>query len=110
MSDTKVVVVTGASDGIGAAAARKLHADGQTVVVVGRSAEKTRTVAAEIGADSFVADFDSTTSSVSLPNCAPHTPGSTCSPTTPEVCSAPGPRPWTASRRPSRSTTSRRTC
>lgn len=57
MSDTKVVVVTGASDGIGAAAARKLHANGHTVVVVGRSAEKTRTVAADIGAACFVADF-----------------------------------------------------
>ncbi|RDG39707.1 SDR family NAD(P)-dependent oxidoreductase [Streptomyces corynorhini] len=57
MSDKKVIVVTGASDGIGAAAARKLHADGHTVAVVGRSAEKTRAVAAELGADSFVADF-----------------------------------------------------
>lgn len=53
----KVVVITGASDGIGAAAARRLHADGHTVVVVGRSAEKTRAVAAELGADAHVADF-----------------------------------------------------
>lgn len=57
MSDTKVVVITGASDGIGAAAARQLAAHGHTVVVVGRSAEKTRAVADEIDADRYVADF-----------------------------------------------------
>ncbi|MCT2585096.1 SDR family NAD(P)-dependent oxidoreductase [Actinophytocola gossypii] len=57
MSDKKVVVITGASDGIGAAAARRLHANGHTVVVVGRSAEKTRAVATELGVDSHVADF-----------------------------------------------------
>jgi NAD(P)-dependent dehydrogenase (short-subunit alcohol dehydrogenase family) len=53
----KTIVVTGASDGIGAAAARKLHADGHRVVVVGRSPEKTAAVAKELGADHFVADF-----------------------------------------------------
>lgn len=57
MSDTKVIVITGASDGIGAAAARRLRANGHTVVVVGRSPDKTRAVADEIGADSYVADF-----------------------------------------------------
>ncbi|MEU6646925.1 SDR family NAD(P)-dependent oxidoreductase [Saccharomonospora sp. NPDC046836] len=57
MSDNKVVVITGASDGIGAAAARRLHADGHAVVVVGRSVEKTRAVAAELKVDSYVADF-----------------------------------------------------
>lgn len=57
MSGSKVVVITGASDGIGAAAARQLHADGHTVVIVGRSAAKTRAVAAELGIDSYVADF-----------------------------------------------------
>jgi NAD(P)-dependent dehydrogenase (short-subunit alcohol dehydrogenase family) len=57
MSDSKVVVITGASDGIGAAAARRLHANGHTVVVVGRSAEKTSAVAEELGVDSHVADF-----------------------------------------------------
>jgi NAD(P)-dependent dehydrogenase (short-subunit alcohol dehydrogenase family) len=53
----KTIVVTGASDGIGGAAARKLHADGHRVIVVGRSPEKTARVAKELGADHFVADF-----------------------------------------------------
>jgi NAD(P)-dependent dehydrogenase (short-subunit alcohol dehydrogenase family) len=53
----KTIVVTGASDGVGAAAARKLHADRHRVIVVGRSPEKTAAVAKELGADHFVADF-----------------------------------------------------
>jgi NAD(P)-dependent dehydrogenase (short-subunit alcohol dehydrogenase family) len=53
----KTIVVTGASDGIGAAAARELREAGHTVVVVGRSPAKTRQVAASIGADHQVADF-----------------------------------------------------
>ena len=55
--NNKIVVFTGASDGIGAAGARQLHAMGATVVVVGRSPEKTRAVADELGAASYVADF-----------------------------------------------------
>jgi NAD(P)-dependent dehydrogenase (short-subunit alcohol dehydrogenase family) len=54
---SKTIVITGSSDGIGAAAARRLHRDGHRVVIVGRSPEKTRAVAREIGADHFVADF-----------------------------------------------------
>ncbi|MFC4562396.1 SDR family NAD(P)-dependent oxidoreductase [Nocardiopsis mangrovi] len=57
MGGSKVVVITGASDGIGAAAARRLHANGHTVVVVGRSAEKTHAIARELGVDGYVADF-----------------------------------------------------
>ena len=53
----KVVVVTGASDGIGAAAARQLHAAGHRVVVVGRSPAKTRAVAEGLGVASYLADF-----------------------------------------------------
>nr|MDT0667841.1 SDR family NAD(P)-dependent oxidoreductase [Micromonospora sp. DSM 115978] len=53
----RTVVVTGASDGIGAAAARRLAQSGETVVLVGRAPAKTAAVAAEIGADHFVADF-----------------------------------------------------
>nr|WP_171058335.1 SDR family NAD(P)-dependent oxidoreductase [Modestobacter altitudinis] len=53
-----VVVVTGASDGIGAAAARRLHRGGAQVVVVGRSAEKTAAVAGELpGAVALTVDL-----------------------------------------------------
>lgn len=53
----KTVVVTGASSGIGAAAAQRLAARGATVAVVGRSPERTAEVAAKAGAQPFVADF-----------------------------------------------------
>jgi NAD(P)-dependent dehydrogenase (short-subunit alcohol dehydrogenase family) len=53
----KTIIITGASDGIGAAGARKLHKDGHRVVVVGRSPQKTQAVARELGADHFIADF-----------------------------------------------------
>ena len=53
----RVVVVTGGSDGIGAAAARMLASRGDEVVVVGRSPDKTRAVAAGTGAECHVADF-----------------------------------------------------
>lgn len=53
----RTIVITGASDGIGAAAARNLAKAGERVVVVGRSPEKTKAVAAELGADYFVSDF-----------------------------------------------------
>ncbi|MEB3981038.1 SDR family NAD(P)-dependent oxidoreductase [Mycobacterium sp. 663a-19] len=53
----RTIVITGASDGIGAAAARRLSRTGGQVVVVGRSETKTAAVAAELGADRFVADF-----------------------------------------------------
>jgi NAD(P)-dependent dehydrogenase (short-subunit alcohol dehydrogenase family) len=55
--ERRVVVVTGASDGIGAAAAAALARRGDRVVVVGRSPAKTAAVAAEIGAEHHVADF-----------------------------------------------------
>ena len=53
----RTIVITGASDGIGAAAARRLRGSGENVVVVGRSQTKTAAVAAELDADYFVADF-----------------------------------------------------
>ena len=53
----KTVVLTGASDGIGAASARQLAASGHRLIVVGRSPEKTRAVAADTGAEWFTADF-----------------------------------------------------
>jgi NAD(P)-dependent dehydrogenase (short-subunit alcohol dehydrogenase family) len=57
LSDRKVVVITGGSDGIGAAAARLLARQGNRIILVGRSPGKTRSVAAQIGAESHVADF-----------------------------------------------------
>jgi len=53
----KTIVITGASDGIGAAGARRLHAAGHTVVIVGRSPDKTSKIARELGVESHVADF-----------------------------------------------------
>jgi len=53
----KTIVITGASDGIGAAAARQLAADGHRLVLVGRSPSKLAAVADEVGAESIVADF-----------------------------------------------------
>ncbi|MET0990769.1 MAG: SDR family NAD(P)-dependent oxidoreductase [Lacisediminihabitans sp.] len=53
----KTIVITGASDGIGAAAARQLTQQGERVVLVGRSPQKTEAVAREIGANWFLADF-----------------------------------------------------
>jgi len=46
----RVVVITGGSDGIGAAAARRLARRGDHIVLAGRSPDKTSAVAAEIGA------------------------------------------------------------
>ena len=53
----QTIVITGASDGIGAAAARQLAAKGEQVVLVGRSPAKTAAVAAGLGAPYHVADF-----------------------------------------------------
>jgi NAD(P)-dependent dehydrogenase (short-subunit alcohol dehydrogenase family) len=53
----RTIVITGASDGIGAAAAVRLTRSGDNVVVVGRSEPKTAGVANQLGADHFVADF-----------------------------------------------------
>ncbi|MBO4262518.1 MAG: SDR family NAD(P)-dependent oxidoreductase [Clostridia bacterium] len=53
----KRIVITGASDGIGFAAARRLKELGNEVIIAGRSPEKTQRRAEEIGADFFVADY-----------------------------------------------------
>ena len=53
----RTIVITGASDGIGAAAARRLAAAGDQVVIVGRSPHKTAAVAAELGVPHHVADY-----------------------------------------------------
>ncbi|WP_309068397.1 SDR family NAD(P)-dependent oxidoreductase [Microbacterium sp.] len=54
---SKTIIITGASDGIGAAAVRQLSRDGHDVVVVGRSAEKTEAVATELKVPFHLADF-----------------------------------------------------
>ena len=53
----RTIVITGASDGIGAAAARELRKSDANLVVIGRSQAKTEAVAAELDADHFVVDF-----------------------------------------------------
>jgi NAD(P)-dependent dehydrogenase (short-subunit alcohol dehydrogenase family) len=53
----RTIVITGASDGLGAAAAERLHRSGEHVVVIGRSPQKTEAVATPLGADYFIADF-----------------------------------------------------
>ncbi|MFL6157081.1 MAG: SDR family NAD(P)-dependent oxidoreductase [Marmoricola sp.] len=53
----RTVLVTGASDGIGAEAAKVLAGRGATVLVTGRSADKLRPVAEAVGTEPLVADF-----------------------------------------------------
>src|SRR5258708_5998936 len=53
----KTVVITGASSGIGAEAARRLAERGATVAVVGRSPEKTAAVAQRMGGRAHLADY-----------------------------------------------------
>lgn len=57
MPAEQTIVITGASDGIGAMAARQLAAKGHRVVLVGRSPEKTAAVAGELGVPSYLADY-----------------------------------------------------
>lgn len=57
MTEPRTIVITGASDGIGAAAAGQLQALGHDVVLVGRSPEKTAAVAQRLKVSSHVADF-----------------------------------------------------
>jgi NAD(P)-dependent dehydrogenase (short-subunit alcohol dehydrogenase family) len=54
---SKVIIVTGASDGIGEAAARLLKAKGENVVIVGRSPDKTGKVARELNVPFYLADY-----------------------------------------------------
>lgn len=53
----KTILITGASDGIGAEAARQLSTHGHRLLITGRSKEKIEAIARETGAKSFVADF-----------------------------------------------------
>jgi NAD(P)-dependent dehydrogenase (short-subunit alcohol dehydrogenase family) len=58
VTQQKTIVITGASSGLGAVAARELAKDGWTVAVVGRNPERTQAVAKAIGASAFVCDYD----------------------------------------------------
>ena len=53
----KKIVITGASDGLGAAAARQLKALGHNLVIVGRNAEKTERVLKELCAPYHVVEY-----------------------------------------------------
>ena len=57
LENKKTVVITGGSDGIGAAAARALVGAGHRVIIVGRNPEKTRKVAAELAVPYHLADY-----------------------------------------------------
>ena len=53
----RTIVITGSSDGVGAAAARRLAAAGDNVVVIGRSVSKTKAIANQLRTDYLCADF-----------------------------------------------------
>lgn len=52
------IVITGASSGIGRAAAESLAAQGAQLAVVGRNPERTAAVAKQVGGTAFLANFD----------------------------------------------------
>ena len=53
----KTIVITGGSDGIGKAAAKQLLSLGHKVILVGRSPEKTKRVAEELGVPYHLCDY-----------------------------------------------------
>lgn len=57
MIEGKTIVITGASGGIGEVAAKELQKQGANVIIAGRSPEKTKKVAQELGIDPLVADY-----------------------------------------------------
>jgi NAD(P)-dependent dehydrogenase (short-subunit alcohol dehydrogenase family) len=54
----RTIALTGASSGIGAAAARALVADGHRVVVIGRDPDRTAQLADQLGMPRYVTDLD----------------------------------------------------
>ena len=57
---SKVIVITGAGQGLGRALARRFAKDGETVVLMGRTASKIEAAAAEIGARAMAVTCDIT--------------------------------------------------
>jgi NAD(P)-dependent dehydrogenase (short-subunit alcohol dehydrogenase family) len=55
---SKVIVITGAGDGLGRALARRFARDGDSVVLLGRTLSKIQAVADEIGAPHFALECD----------------------------------------------------
>ncbi|MGP6174913.1 SDR family NAD(P)-dependent oxidoreductase [Corynebacterium sp. A21] len=53
----RTILITGASDGIGAAAATQLAHQGDKLVLVGRSPERTRAIAVRLGAEYHLVDY-----------------------------------------------------
>jgi len=55
---SKTIVITGAGDGLGRALARRFAADGETVVLLGRTLAKIEAVVQELGAPHFAVQCD----------------------------------------------------
>ena len=64
----KTIVITGASDGIGAYSAKQLKELGNEVIIVGRNKEKTIKVATDLNCPYYVADFANLSDVESLAN------------------------------------------
>jgi NAD(P)-dependent dehydrogenase (short-subunit alcohol dehydrogenase family) len=54
----RVIVITGAGDGLGRALARRFARDGETVILLGRTLAKIQAVADELGAPHFALECD----------------------------------------------------
>ena len=55
---SKIIIITGAGDGLGRALARRFARDGETVVLLGRTLAKVQAVADELGAPHFALACD----------------------------------------------------
>ena len=55
---SKVIVITGAGAGLGRALAHRFAADGESVVLLGRTLSKVQEVAAQIGGSAMAIECD----------------------------------------------------